>query len=198
MLAPGWTLASLRCAGDRSVWRFSRKVPGAAARKRLAQAPFRIPTDAWDRRAGAASDSNGPRRESSRPKDRTHPRKNRTTELELRDQVTRYREMLADPTVSTDARVKAERGLSAVLTALSRIEGTHISEAQIATCAVGRWINRAHQHAAGAKAGRCERDRSLARRAHDQGPIRSGGDPPSGPALRPPPHLPLDLQPRDL
>jgi transcriptional regulator with XRE-family HTH domain len=134
--AGGWGLGEVAeaCGVTRESvkrWRFGRKVPGAAARKRLAQAPFRIPTDAWDRRAGAASDSNGPRRESSRPKDRTHPRNDRTTELELRDQVTRYREMLADPAVSTDARVKAERGLSAVLTALSRIEGTHISEATI-------------------------------------------------------------------
>jgi hypothetical protein len=53
------------------------------------------------------------------------------TATELRDQVGRYRSMLDDEALSSDARVKAERGLSAVLAALARIEGTHITEATI-------------------------------------------------------------------
>lgn len=121
-----WPLS--RIAGDCRVsketakrWRQGKKTPSATARARLSEAPYRIPVDAWEHTSISHTVAPARRRAS----------KGVDTAQELRDQIESYRDMLTEPGLSADARLKAHRGLTSALVALSHKEGTQITETVI-------------------------------------------------------------------
>lgn len=133
--AGGWSLDRIatdcevgRTTADR--WRRGEKVPNADARVRLSRPPYRIARDAWDWTPEQPKKTKPRKHAASR--ETPAARSDRVdTASELRDQVARYRLMLEDDRLSPDARVKAERGLSTVLTALARLDGIQITESTI-------------------------------------------------------------------